>query len=186
VSKVRDGVQTWREAVLLADSVLGWDQEWHPAATAGSLTVTFLSIWYLDPSLVTLLSTIGLILTLADYLGPKILDKIFKPESWSTEKERRLESVCRSLVSLSRLASSLSSSVSSMRMESPIIHFSVVTSSLLLMAWLGTIFSGIFILYISTLLVIMLPGLHRRGLLEKHCSSMVARLREMIKGKKLE
>lgn len=186
VRTVRDGVEGWREAVLMADSVLGWDQEWHPAATAGSLTVGFLTVWYLDPSLVTLLASIGLILTLADYLGPKILDLIFKPEMWSNEKERRLEAVCRSLVSLSHLLSSLSSYVSSTRAGSPMIHFAVVTSSLLLTAWLGTLLSGLFMLYTVTMLVVMLPGLHRRGLLEKHCSSAVAKLREMVKGKKLE
>ena len=62
-----------------------------------------------DPSLLTLLATIGLILTLADFIGPKvtvsheaplriwtlfqILDKIFKPESWTNEKEKKLEKV---------------------------------------------------------------------------------------------
>jgi len=183
---VRDCIENWREAVLLTDSVLGWEQEWHPAATAGTLTASFLTVWYLDPSLVTFLALIGLFLTLADYLGPKVLDKIYKPESWTGEKERRLESVCRSLVSMGHLLSSLFSSVSSLRVNSPVLHFTVVTASLLFLAWLGTIFSGLTMLYVSTLLIVMLPGLHRRGLLEKHCSSAVSRLREVIKGKKLE
>merc|ERR1712127_914161 len=100
------------------------------------------TVWYLDPTLVTLLSLISLFLSLADYLGPKILDKIFKPESWTGEKEKRLEGGCQSLVSLSLLLSSLSFSLSSM-------------------------------------LVAMLPGLHRRGLLEKHCSAVISKLREM-------
>jgi len=186
VQTVKSCVEGWREAVLIGDSVMGWEQEWHPAATAGSLTVVFLTVWYMDPSLVTLLAIIGLILTLADYLGPKILNKLLSPDKWTNEKERRLENVCRSLVSLKYLLSSLSSSVSSMRNGSPIMHFSLVTSSLLLLAWLGTVFSGIFLLYVSTLFVTMLPGLHRRGLLEKHCSSAVVKLREMVKGKKLE
>merc|ERR1712127_247944 len=144
------------------------------------------TVWYLDPTLVTLLSLIGLFLSLADYLGPKILDKIFKPESWTGEKEKRLEGGCQSLVSLSLLLSSLSFSLSSMKHSSPLIHFSVVTVGLLLLAWLGTIFSGLLLLYLSSMLVAMLPGLHRRGLLEKHCSAVISKLREMIKGKKLE
>lgn len=172
--------------MLIADSVLGWEQEWHPAATAGTLTVGFLTVWYLDPSLMTLLASLGLLLTLADYLGPKILDKLFKPESWTGEKERKLEAVCRSVVSLRRLLESLSSYVASMRAGSPLVHFSVVTSSLFAMAWLGTIVSGLFLLYMSTLFVTMLPGLHRRGLLEKHCAAVVTRLRDVVKGKKLE
>ena len=67
-------------------------QEWHPAAIAGTITAVFLTIWYTglchwtninslwpfvplcssDPSLLTLLATIGLLLTLADFIGPKV------------------------------------------------------------------------------------------------------------------
>jgi len=186
VQTVRDSVESWREAVLLGDSVLGWQQEWHPAAIAGSLTAAFLTVWYLDPTLVTLLAILGLLATLADYLGPKVLDKLFKPESWTKEKENRLEGVCQSLVSLTHLLSSLTSSLAGMRAVSPLLHFSIVSGLLLTLAWLGTIFSGLFLLYVSSLLVIMLPGLHRRGLLEKHCGTAMAKLREVVKGKKLE
>ena len=81
------------------------------------------------------------------------------------------------------------------------LHFSLVCSSLLTLAWLGTFLSGLFLLYSSTLFVAMLPGLHRykseedgdnlllllrRGLLEKHCGAAMAKLRETIKGKKVE
>ena len=41
------------------------------------------------------------------------------------------------------------------------LHFSLVCSGLLLLAWLGTFLSGLFLLYIATLFVVMLPGLHR-------------------------
>merc|ERR1712013_337359 len=144
-------------------------------------TAVFLTVWYTDPSLLTLLATVGLILTLADFIGPKILDKIFKPETWTNEKEKKLEKVCHSLVSVGHLVSSLSNSLATMKATSPMLHFSLVCSGLLLLAWLG-----LFLLYIATLFVVMLPGLHRRGLLEKHCGAAMAKLREMIEGKKVE
>ena len=65
-------MEGWREAVLAVDAFLGWKQEWHPAAIAGTITAVFLTIWYTDPSLLTLLATIGLFLTLADFIGPKV------------------------------------------------------------------------------------------------------------------
>ena len=91
----------------------------------------------------------------------------------------------------------------SMQATSPMLHFSLVCSTLLTLAWLGTFLSGLFLLYSSTLFVAMLPGLHRykseedadsdnisfplrRGLLEKHCGAAMAKLRETIKGKKVE
>jgi len=188
IRTVRDSLERWREAVLIADSVLGWEQEWHPAATAGTLTAAFLAVWYMDPSLVTLVSLVGLFLTLTDYFGPKIIDLILKPDSWTVEKEKKLEGVCRSIVSVGGLISSLSNTCSSLRTNSPMLHFSLVTCSLLLLAWLGTLLSGTVLLYLSTLLVTMLPGLHRRGLLEKHCSAVLNKMKELVKGqgKKIE
>jgi len=183
---VRDGVESWREAVLVADSVLGWQQEWHPAAIAGTITATFLLTWYLDPSLVTLVAVVGLVVALADYLGPRLLDRLYSPEAWTEAKERRLESVCRSIASLRLLLSSLCSSLGHLRATSPFLHFGAVSGALVLLAWLGTLFSGLFLLYAASMLLVMLPGLHRRGLLEKHCGSLVDKLREVVKGKKVE
>jgi len=183
---VRDGVESWREAVLVADSVLGWQQEWHPAAIAGTITAAFLLTWYMDPTLVTLAAVVGLLLTLADYLGPRLLDRLYRPDAWTDAKERRLEAVCRSLASLRLLLSSLCSSLGALRANSPILHFGAVSSALVVVAWLGTVFSGLFLLYTASMLLVMLPGLHRRGLLEKHCGSLVDKLREVVKGKKVE
>jgi len=44
--QVRDSVEGWREAVLALDAFLGWKQEWHPAAIAGTITAVFLTVWY--------------------------------------------------------------------------------------------------------------------------------------------
>ena len=83
------------------------------------------------------------------------------------------------------------------------LHFSLVCSALLMLAWLGTFLSGLFLLYVATLFVVMLPAstgrltekcvmkdirllFFRRGLLEKHCGAAVAKLRETMKGKKME
>jgi len=186
VNKVKRTVEDWRELVLLGDSVLGWDKEWFPAVTAGSLTVMFLTVWYSEPSLLPLLSLLGLFLTLADYLGPRVLDKVFPEDSWSADKEARLEDVARSLVRLSNLLQDLGSSLAGLRSSNPLSHFALTSVILLVTAYLGSIFSGLFIAYINMLGLLMLPGLHRRGLLQKYCSSLTDKLSNMVKGKKLE
>jgi len=186
VNKVKRTVEDWRELVLLGDSVLGWDKEWFPAVTAGSLTVMFLTVWYSEPSLLPLLSLLGLFLTLADYLGPRVLDKVFPEDSWSADKEARLEDVARSLVRLSNLLQDLGSSLAGLRTSNPLSHFALTSVILLVTAYLGSIFSGLFIAYINMLGLLMLPGLHRRGLLQKYCSSLTDKLSNMVKGKKLE
>jgi len=53
--------------------------------------------WYLDPSVLTTVSVIGLIATLVDYLVPTLTASICHPENWTGMKERKLEEICREL-----------------------------------------------------------------------------------------
>merc|ERR1712098_677634 len=161
----------------IMDSVLAWDKDWHPAVTAGSLTLTYLILFWLSPSILTLLSIIGLVATLLDYLGPMLIDKIFCSTQWTGEKEKKLDNVCKSVVN---------TTLSNLKTTSPITHFGVTTTSLLLLAYIGSLVSGMFLSYIVTMLVLMLPGLYRRGLLARYCSSLVLKVEEMVKGKKLQ
>jgi len=186
VESLKLKMEGWRELVVMADSVLGWDKEWYPAVTAGSVTVVYLLLWYLEPSFLTLLSLLGLSLTLADFLVPRALEKLLPPSGWSSNKEKQLDSACRSLLWMTNLLSSLWSSCSGLRTTSPLTHFAAVTTSLLAMAYLGSMFSGLLLSYLVLMVLLMLPGLHRNGLLEQYFSSLVAKVRELTQRKKLE
>jgi len=183
---VKSCLESWREVALVLDSVLAWEKDWYPAVTAGSLTMVYLILFWLSPSMLTLLSIVGLLFTMLDYLGPKLMDRIFSPSLWTGEKEKKLDNVCKSLVSISLLGSSCCNSFSNLKTNSPMTHFSITASSLLVLAYLGSLVSGMFLSYILTLVALMLPGLYRRGLLAKYCSSLVLKVEEMVKGKKLQ
>ena len=75
-SSLKSCLEGWRELVLHSDKVLGWEKDWYPAVTAGLLTFKFIFVWYWDPTLLTLLAMTGLFLTLADYIGPKIMAQV--------------------------------------------------------------------------------------------------------------
>ena len=109
----------------------------------------------------TLLSIIGLVVTLLDYLGPILIDKIFCSTQWTGEKEKKLDNVCKSVVNTTFFVSSCWTSLSNLKTTSPITHFGVTTTSLLLLAYIGSLVSGMFLSYILTMLVLMLPGLYR-------------------------
>lgn len=61
--------------------------------------------WYLDPSVLTTVSVIGLIATLVDYLVPTLTASICHPENWTGSKERKLEEICRELANVQTQAS---------------------------------------------------------------------------------
>ena len=76
VGTIKSNLEEWREVVIKADAVLGWEEDWYPAITGGVLTAAFLFIWYWDPTLLTFFAFMGLIVTLTDYLGPKIISQV--------------------------------------------------------------------------------------------------------------
>ena len=123
--------------------------------------MVYLILYWLSPSMLTLLSIVGLLFTMLDYLGPKLMDRIFNPSQWTGEKEKKLDNVCKSLVSTSLLVSSCCNSFSNLKTNSPMTHFSITASSLLVLAYLGSLVSGMFLSYILTLVALMLPGLYR-------------------------
>nr|ABF51240.1 ADP-ribosylation factor-like 6 interacting protein isoform 2 [Bombyx mori] len=48
VRKVKRTLEGWRVALLSLKSVILWEQQWHPCAIVGSMTIMYLLIWLLD------------------------------------------------------------------------------------------------------------------------------------------
>ena len=57
--------------------------------------------------MLTLVSSFGLIFTLLDYLGPKSLEKLFSSDQWTGDKEKRLDKICKSVVDICLLLTSI-------------------------------------------------------------------------------
>ena len=47
------------------------------------------------------------------------------------------------------------------------------------------VLDNFFLAYLLTLGVAMLPGLHRRGILQKHCSQLSIKFGELLKGQNI-
>jgi len=179
-------LEGWREIVVLSDSVLAWEKEWYPAVTSGTLSVLFLLVWYQDPSMLTLISILGLILTLLDYIIPILQTKFFPENGWTPEQEEKLDRICHDLVFVETGVRRVYQSVYDYKEKSPKLYLTIVIVSLCLLAQMGAFFSGFFLAYINILTVCMIPGLQRRGLLEKYCAAIILKITDFVKAKKLE
>ena len=75
-SRLKNALTDWREVVLHTNSLLTWDQEWFPGVIAAIVTAFYMAVWYWDPTLVTFVAFSGLFVTMADFLGPKIINQV--------------------------------------------------------------------------------------------------------------
>jgi hypothetical protein len=182
---VKNNLEEWREVVIKADALLGWEVDWYPAVTGGVLTAAFLFIWYWDPTLLTFFAFMGLVVTLTDYAGPKIVNQICGPESWNGTKEKQFEKVCDEIVSTRDNVHAAVNACRDARSKKPFIHFIVTVMTLISLAWIGNRINNFFLAYLLTLGVAMLPGLHRRGILQKHFSQLSIKFGELLKGQNI-
>lgn len=182
---VKNNLEEWREVVIKADALLGWEVDWYPAVTGGVLTAAFLFIWYWDPTLLTFFAFMGLLVTLTDYAGPKIVNQICGTESWNGTKEKQFEKVCDEIVSTMDNVHAAVNACRDARSKKPFIHFIVTVMTLISLAWIGNRINNFFLAYMLTLGVAMLPGLHRRGLLQKHFSQLSIKFGELLKGQNI-
>ena len=108
---------------------------------------------------------------------------MFGPDSWNSTKERKFDTVCEEVVSTMDNVHAAWNACREARSRKPFIHFIATVMSLLVLAWIGNRINNFFLAYLLTLGVAMLPGLMRRGILQKHLSQISIKFGELIKGK---
>lgn len=185
LTTVKNRLQDWREVIIKVDSLLGWELNWYPAVTWSVLTTVFLLGWLWDPTLLSFLAFLGLLVSVTDYAGPKIIGLLFGPDSWNDTKEKQFEKVCDEIVSTMDNVHAAINACRDARSKKPFIHFIVTVMTLISLAWIGNRINNFFLAYLLTLGVAMLPGLHRRGILQKHFSQLSIKFGELLKGQNI-
>lgn len=90
-------MEGWREVILPLNSILLWEKNSYLGCIIGATTLAFLLFWQMDPSILTTISFLGLIITIVDYAVPALTQQLARPENWTSAKERKLENICKSL-----------------------------------------------------------------------------------------
>lgn len=106
-NKLKHDLEAWREAVLLADTVFKWDKPAFAGIVATVVTIAYILVWWLDLSVLTLGSLIGIFVVVLDYGYPIVSRMIFRPENWTGAQEKRYEQTCRELCAVRLAACSL-------------------------------------------------------------------------------
>ncbi|XP_045445376.1 ADP-ribosylation factor-like protein 6-interacting protein 1 [Melitaea cinxia] len=164
VKKVKRHLEGWRMALLPLKSVLLWEQQWHPCAIFASVSILFFSIWLMDLNALATISVVGLLLNFLDFIVPIISNTICGPNSWTGQKEKLFEEICRSIViHYNKLLSNIKSFYS-MRDNSPAMYYIISITMLCILAWMASSINNIFLLYIFSTVVLLWPGIQQQGI----------------------
>lgn len=166
-NKLKMQLETWREVILHGSSVLKWEKPIYPGIVAGIVTFYFLFLWYIDLSVLTLLSLSLLLVCVFDYASPMVFKLVFKPENWTGVQEKRFDEICREIFNAKVMINNFWISLKNAKEQKSTMFIVLVSSVLVILAWIGATVNNLFLSYLMTLMVVNYPGLCQYGITEK-------------------
>ncbi|KAL0842312.1 hypothetical protein ABMA28_014443 [Loxostege sticticalis] len=164
VKKLKRLLEGWRMALIPLKSVILWEQQWHPCAIIGTVSFLYLLLWLLDMSTLATFALVGLILNFVDFIVPVICNSLYGPSSWTGQKEKTFEEICKSIVVHYNKILHQINSFYSLRDTSPCMYYVISISMLCTLAWVSSSISNIFLLYILSMVMLLWPGIQHRGI----------------------
>jgi len=181
IIRMKHSLESWREIILPIHSVLLWEKNWHPGAIISGTTFLFLSLWLLDPSVLTTVSILGLTVTISDYVVPMLTAAIFKQEAWTAAKDTTLYNFCRGIVVYRAKVEVSCAAFYVMRTSKPKMYYGSTILTLAFLAWIGNSFNNLFLTYLLVTILLLMPGMEYHGILHKYGSTLSHKLSECAK-----
>ncbi|KAI0218220.1 ADP-ribosylation factor-like protein 6-interacting protein 1 [Lamellibrachia satsuma] len=160
-------LEHYREILLPLNKVLEWEKPQYPAILIGIITLVFAIIWYLEPSVLTTFSLIGIVVSMVDFVIPLVSSYLFGSKEWTVVEERKFENICIRLLNAKTHLHNLKVMLSKMKMEKPKIYAVVLMASFAVLAWFGSLIDNLLLTYIMVVFSVLVPGLRKHGILQK-------------------
>jgi len=170
-SRLKQQLTDWRQLVLRLHSVLIWEaSDVCPVILSLLVSLVFLLIWYMDVSVLTTLSVMGIVGSVVDYALPVLNHHLFDPSKWSASDETKLEKICSELSANWTVINSAYGDWQRMKSANPKLYYAVLLCSLLALSWVGNVVHNLVLTYLLVLFVVLFPGLKHRGIVDKYLS----------------
>ncbi|XP_018561938.1 ADP-ribosylation factor-like protein 6-interacting protein 1 isoform X2 [Anoplophora glabripennis] len=184
IRKLRLSLETWREVILRINEIMLWKKQWYSTAIMGGCTVMFMLIWLFEPNLLTIISLLGLVITVGDYVLPALIATLFKAEMWTSEKQTQYEEICTNIVLYKTKFELLLSSYYRMKVTNSKLYFTITIFGLAFLAWIGGTISNLFLTYVLFLFILLLPGMSHNGMLNKGSETLSKIFSDLVENAK--
>jgi hypothetical protein len=171
---LKDRLTECRELCPLLLDVFIWRTNLYPCILGGIVTFIFGLFWYIEPTVITTIAVIGLILTLADFLLPLLSKSVGPaPADWTPEKEKKFSIFVNRIAYYSVQFWNFTVTLEEWKLAKPNVYSAGVIGSLLIIAWIGNAVNNLLLSYFLVLFLTLLPGLLHRRILQKYVSKAV-------------
>lgn len=176
-NQISNKLQSNKLLVLKLHSILTWEQDAYPLVVVGVVTLAFIAIHCLNSSVLATLSYLGIAAALFDLALPTITKNLASKQAKLADKDSQLfDKICADLAKHIVTVKSLPDWVCSLKSKKPSLYYPVVLVALFISAYLGNKINNLFLTYLATLVVALLPGLEKKGYTDKACALICAKL----------
>jgi hypothetical protein len=184
LARLKRDLEGYREVLLPLNKVLEWDESHYPAILVGSITFIFAIIWYLEPSVLTCFSLVGLLLCLIDFVVPTVSSYFFSTSEWTVIQERQFETICRRLLNARTHFSNALQSLMVLKNDKPKAYLVIMMGVFAVLAWIGSLIDNLLLTYLLVVFVVLVPGLRKHGILQKVTNNVAIVIKRLLTGKK--
>ena len=104
-------------------------------------------------------------------------------ENWTSVKERQFDEVCENIVNGMEGLETAWQMCLEARSRKPVFHFIGTLIFFFCLASLGNRINNFFLAYLVANATLMLPGLHKKGILQQYTAQITLKIAEVFKGK---
>jgi len=183
MASLKQDLEGYRQLLLPINKVLEWEESHYPAILVGSITLIFALIWAMEPSVLTCFSLMGLSLCLIDFVVPAVTTYFFAAAEWSETQEEAFESICQRVLNFKAHISNAKSTLLDLKTDKPKAYLLVMMGIFACTAWVGSLMDNLLLTYLMVLFVILLPGLHKHGIIQKLSGNAAVVIKGLLAGK---
>jgi len=180
---LKTDMESYRQLLIPINKVLEWEESHYPAILVGLITLLFALIWTMEPSVLTCFSLIGLVICLIDFVVPAVTTYFFATAEWSEVQEEQYEAICQRVLNFKAHIANAKNTLMDLKADKPKAYLLVMMGIFACTAWLGSLMDNLLLTYLMVLFIILLPGLHKHGIIQKMTNSTAIVIKGLIAGK---
>jgi len=179
-TRMRDLLDDWKEILVQVKRVVDWEEPFHPAVLFGAVSLLFLVLWYMEPTFLSFVSLLFLVLTVADFLLPYAVPRLFHAEAWNEDLQNRYNVICASIVGFKYESRALFFRLQQAKADRPGLYLALTSIALLLLAWIGSCLGDFTLLYLLAVGVALYPGAIKNPAIAANLNGVVEKVKGLL------
>lgn len=170
LERMKKDLEAYREVMLPINKVIEWEQTYYPVILVAAITLIFSIIWYIEPSVLTSVCLLGMLVCAVDLALPTISDKFLRSAEWTVVQERQFEAICQRILNAKTHIADGKEYLIQMKRNKPKPFLLMLMGAFAVLAWFGSLIDNLLLTYLIVVWCVLVPGLRKHGILQKATS----------------